>query len=256
MIEALLPDRVRCAEAYADPVETPRLFPEEEAVIARASNRRRRDFATVRACAREALAGLGVPAAPILPGRLGAPAWPTGVVGSMTHCEGYRAAVVARAGDLDGLGIDAEPHAPLPGRELDVIARPEEGARLDALTARRPDIHWDRLLFSAKEAVYKTWFPVTGSWLGFDEASIAIDPDGGTFRAHLLPADASAVLGRPAMLEGRWLVHEGIVLTAIALEPVGAALPAGQPAAGMSGLAEMPSSRQSRPNSNRARSSP
>ena len=46
----------------------------------------------------------------------------------MTHCNGYRATVVAHSGRVRSLGIDAELHAPLPPRVLRVIARPEEAA--------------------------------------------------------------------------------------------------------------------------------
>ncbi|WP_423832395.1 hypothetical protein [Streptomyces manipurensis] len=71
--------------------------------------RRRAQFATARACARRALAGLGREPVALLPGPGGAPQWPSGVVGSITHCEGYRAAVAAPAGVVAALGIDAEP---------------------------------------------------------------------------------------------------------------------------------------------------
>ncbi len=43
-----------------------------------------------------------------------------------------------------------------------------------------PGPSWDRLLFSAKESVYKAWFPLTGRWLGFEEAAITINPADGT----------------------------------------------------------------------------
>jgi 4'-phosphopantetheinyl transferase EntD len=33
----------------------------------------------------------------------------------------------------------------------------------------------DRLLFSAKEAVYKAWLPLVGEWLDHQEAEIVID---------------------------------------------------------------------------------
>jgi 4'-phosphopantetheinyl transferase EntD len=88
---------VACAESFVDPPEAV-LFPEEEAVIARAVPKRRQEFTTARHCARTALATLGAPPAPILPGEMGAPTWPPGYVGTMTHCAGYRAAAIARTG--------------------------------------------------------------------------------------------------------------------------------------------------------------
>ena len=65
------------------------------------------------------------------------------------------------------LGIDAEPDAPLPPEVLDSIALVSERNRVHRMTRSHPGTHWDRLLFSAKETVYKGWFPMTGERLGF-----------------------------------------------------------------------------------------
>jgi 4'-phosphopantetheinyl transferase EntD len=70
-------------------------------------------------------------------------------------------------------------------------------------------VAWDRLLFCAKEAVYKVWYPVTRRWLGFEEAEVVFDPATGTFSAALLV---------PAPLEnlpGRYLVANGLLLAAV-----------------------------------------
>ena len=206
MIGELLPREVRAVEASVDPPEAA-LFPAERAVITRAVEKRRREFTTVRHCARAALAGLGVAPAPILPGERGAPTWPDGVVGSMTHCAGYRAAAVARAREIAAVGIDAEPNEPLPDGVLDAIARDDERPALDA--AAPAAVCWDRLLFSAKESVYKAWFPLTRTWLDFHDATVRLEADG-TFRAYLHvdgPVDGFA---------GRWRVAGGLMLTAIA----------------------------------------
>ena len=113
-----------------------------------------------------ALMKIGVPAAPILPDIDGAPQWPAGVVGSMTHCAGYRAAAVTRSRALAGVGIDAEPHAPLPGAVHDVILREEERSHLLTLAEARRELHWDRILFCAKEAVYKAVVSVDSAMAG------------------------------------------------------------------------------------------
>src|SRR5262245_28830029 len=99
MIDELVPGAVTAVEAFVDPPDAT-LFPEEEAVVRAAVDKRRREFTTARVCARAALAKLGYPPIPILPGKRGAPTWPDGVVGSMTHCAGYRAAAVARATEV------------------------------------------------------------------------------------------------------------------------------------------------------------
>ena len=216
MIAEILPPPVAAVEAFDDPPGVT-LFPEEEAAMARAAPRRRGEFTAGRACARAALARLGLPAVPIVPGPRGAPQWPPGVVGSITHCDGYRASAVAFARDVLTLGLDAEPDGPLPAGVLDVVALAEERDRLPGLTAAAPHVPWDRLLFCAKEAVYKAWFPLTGRWLGFEQAAVTFAPDAGTFTARLL-ADGPAAGGRQLdRLSGRWLARNGLVLAAIAL---------------------------------------
>lgn len=216
MIERILPPAVRGSHTFDDRDDP--LFPEEFAVVARAVKKRRTEFTTVRACARDALSTLGHPPAPLLPGLRGAPVWPHGVVGSMTHCAGYRAAVVAHSDEIALLGIDAEPHSALPDGVLDTIARAEERTSMAALpTAGR--IAWDRLLFSAKESVYKAWFPVTRSWLDFDETSIVLSPHG-TFTARILIPGFAPSGRRLTSLHGRWLVDQGIVVTSIAMADI------------------------------------
>ncbi|MEU6351498.1 4'-phosphopantetheinyl transferase superfamily protein [Streptomyces sp. NPDC047072] len=221
MIEELLPDPVVVVEAYGhDEPENAALYPEEEAVVALAVAKRRREFTVVRACARRAMEKLGVPPQPILPGERGAPRWPAGLRGSMTHCDGYCAAALVRAADLASLGIDAEPHGPLPEGVLDAVSLPGERTRLSRLAEAHPAVHWDRLLFSAKESVYKAWYPLTGKWLEFTEADIDVavdpaDPLGGTLRAELLVPGPLVGGGRRGFFEGRWSVRGGLVATTV-----------------------------------------
>lgn len=206
LIATLVPGSAS-AELFSDVPESTMLS-DEAAAVAGAGAERRREFGTVRWCAREALRQLGVPAAPILPGEDRAPRWPVGVVGSMTHCRGYRAAVVARSGELCGIGIDAEPHAALPTDVLDLVLRDEERARLTALTDADSGMHWDRIVFCAKEAVYKAWFPLTGRWLDFEDVSVTLHLDG-SFGARLSGDD----------LSGRWKVDRGLIVAATSLRP-------------------------------------
>jgi 4'-phosphopantetheinyl transferase EntD len=216
MLEKILPAEVACAEAFGDSPEG-LLFPEEEALLARAVDKRRREFTSARHCARRALADLGVPPVAILPGERGAPQWPPGLAGSITHCTGYRAAAVARTRDVVTIGVDAEPDEPLPEGVLTVISLPGERDRLHELAAANPGTCWDRLLFCAKESVYKAWFPVARRWLGFEDADITIDPVTGTFEARLLvPAPTIGDLPLTGFT-GRWLAANGLLLAAIAV---------------------------------------
>jgi 4'-phosphopantetheinyl transferase EntD len=122
-------DALAAAEMYDDP---PDLTP-----IAKSVAKRRNEFITVRYCARQALGELGVPPVPILKGDKGEPCWPDGVVGSLTHCTGYRGAAVGRHGAVRSVGIDAEPHDVLPKGVLDAISLPKERAELQAMPAPR-----------------------------------------------------------------------------------------------------------------------
>jgi 4'-phosphopantetheinyl transferase EntD len=220
LLSDVLPDTnktVVAAEMYTDPPDlTP--LPEEEPLIARSVPKRRNEFITVRHCARLALKELGVPPVPILKGEKGEPCWPDGVVGSLTHCNGYRGAAVGNHDAVRSVGIDAEPHDVLPHGVLDAISLPAERAELSTLPE---GLHWDRILFCAKEATYKAWFPVTRRWLGFEDAHIVFDVDEGAttggFESRIL-IDPAAPSGPPlTMLRGRWSVRDGLALTAIVL---------------------------------------
>ena len=221
MLDEIVPPQVVAVEAFDDPADVD-LYPEEQAVLQKAVASRRIEFGTARWCARQALARLGLPPAPILPGHRGAPGWPAGVAGSMTHCAGYRAAAVAHSRDVATIGIDAEPHAPLPEGVGEVIASDPERRALAELADAEPGVSWDKLLFSAKEATYKAWFPLTQRWLGFADASISINPAAGTFTARLLVPGPLLDGRQLTEFSGRWLARDGLVITSIAVpaEPV------------------------------------
>jgi 4'-phosphopantetheinyl transferase EntD len=209
MIESLLPPTVRVGESFTDRSDIV-LHPQEREAIARAVETRRREFTTVRGCARDALSALGVELAPIVPGPRGEPVWPPGVVGSMTHCPGYRAAAVARGADVRSVGIDAEVDQPLPAGLLERISLPEERVRLTELDQ---GVSADRLLFCVKETIYKAWFPLTHRSLDFQEASVMLHRDG-TFTAAVALDEPAESSSWPTGFSGRWLARNGLVLSA------------------------------------------
>jgi 4'-phosphopantetheinyl transferase EntD len=211
---------IRVAGADHDPIP----WAEEAGLIERAVEKRRREFLAGRDCARAALAGLGLPPRPIPRGPQGEPLWPTGVVGSITHCAGYVACALAHAADLRSLGIDAEPDLPLPDGVLAEIALPEERALLADLALRAPGLHWDRLLFCVKEAIYKACFPLykacfplTERRLGFEDAVVTIDPATESFTARLLVPGPLVEGQELRRLEGRLLAADGLLFAAVAL---------------------------------------
>ena len=210
MIEPLLPAEVSAVAVRRDDPDAV-LLPEERALVEGAVAQRLAEFATTRHCARLALRRFGLPDRPILRGPKREPIWPENFVGSLTHCSGFRAAAAARGAQVVTIGIDAEPHAAIAERVRQRVLRTEERQRVAKMPA---DIHWDRVIFSAKESVYKAWFPLAQRFLDFDDASVTIDPAGGIFHARLL---VEPPISLPAELEGRYLVEDGLVLTAIAV---------------------------------------
>lgn len=212
MIEKLLPEGVASVETFTDPPDA-LLHPDEEEFVARAVPKRRHEFATGRWCARQALTRLGVTPTALPRGERGKPQWPADITGSITHCSGYRAAAVAARDRFVGIGIDAEPHEPLPEGVLHVIASSGERDSLPAPGGAEPAPHLDRVLFSAKESIFKAWYPVTHRWLEFEDAEIQLDAD--SFSARLSISDPTGEV--PDTVTGRWLVADGLVLTAVVL---------------------------------------
>jgi 4'-phosphopantetheinyl transferase EntD len=207
MLGKVVPAAVSFVERFDDAPDA-RPLPGEEAVIVRARAGRRGEFLTARDCARRALANFGVPPVAIPPDRTRGPRWPMGFVGSITHCRSYRAAAVGRSRDLLSIGIDAEPHRPLPPSVVTGVLLPDEQLWL---RDQPPGIHYDTVVFSLKESVYKAWSPLTGRWLGFHDARVSIELSGTCTVRLLVPAPDCLRGG----LTGRFHVADGLIVTAM-----------------------------------------
>ena len=148
-------------------------WPEEADAVIRAVPARRAEFAGGRAAARAAIASLGLDPVPIPMGPDRAPRWPVGLVGSIAHDRGLCLAAVGRRSEVAALGIDLEPAAPLdPALADEIASTAEQDAAGDAgpLALRR--------IFSAKEAVYKAQYPLSGLVLEFADLSVTLAPGG------------------------------------------------------------------------------
>ncbi len=186
-----------------DGAETaPELMPGESLPGSGVLPRRRSEFARGRACARAGLhaLGFGAPAVPVGPDR--APVWPAGVIGSITHCDGLVAAVVAQVEHFVGIGLDAEPRGPLESEIADRIATGEERA-LAAGSGPIPESELPRLLFSAKEVVHKCIHPRTQVMLGFLDVVVRFDHADRTFRVAAA-SDRARAVSELLRIEGRY----------------------------------------------------
>jgi 4'-phosphopantetheinyl transferase EntD len=217
--------RAEPASASAVNAEEVPLMPEELAVQAGfASEKRRREFGVGRRCARVALGPLGIREFALLPGKDRAPVWPADVVGSITHTEshqaGYCGVAVARRDTVRALGVDAEPRHDLP-RDLwaHVLDEIEQRA---TLRAPEPGI-FARLVFSAKEAVYKAIYPVCRQFLDFTDVHIECDLEASTFRADVRGPCPGPGLGMWIM--GRFVIDAELIMTGVALTASSLQLP-------------------------------
>jgi 4'-phosphopantetheinyl transferase EntD len=166
----LLPAAACCRELWGagDPAT---LLPAEMACTAGFAAARLREFAAGRACARLALADLGVVVAPLLVGSAREPLWPAGCAGSITHTEGYCAVAVCRIGAVVSLGIDAERLVELERAEWQVLFCRGEIEWLDSL-APPQQLAMACALFSGKEAYFKCLYPLTRRSLEFKDVEL------------------------------------------------------------------------------------
>jgi 4'-phosphopantetheinyl transferase EntD len=213
VIETLFPADVVTVRATAEMYDGA-LFPEEEAAVAKAVEKRRREFAAGRTAARAALAQLGFAPQAIRASDDRAPEWPIGVVGTISHTKHCCAVAVARSDRYAGLGLDVEGAEALKPELYRAICTPDEVARLARLP---PLVDWGKVVFSAKEAFYKCYYPSMRVFLGFHDVELEIDPEARRFTAAIINPDKPAIDGL-RVLQGnlQWddeLVYASVVLT-------------------------------------------
>jgi len=152
------------------------LLPDEASPLMSSVVKVRRQSGAARIVARMLLKSLGAPGAILPRTTSGAPAWPTGFVGSLAHDDEMAVAAVMRSGSARSLGVDVEPAMMLPSELLPLVTTVAERARYS-----RPLIE-SRILFSIKEAVFKAFHPVYGVFLDFGD--IEIDLEAGLARVR------------------------------------------------------------------------
>lgn len=193
--ELFPPDLGCCASTMLPPDHN--LLPEERAAIADMAPKRLAEYSLGRHCAHRAMEALGSAAAPVIKGEDRAPIWPTGLIGSISHCEQTAAAVVGRTEAYQGIGLDIEAAGELPEELRRLILRPDEDG--DA-----------KLRFSIKEAVYKCIYPTLGHYVDFQEMQIILGAEGRYQAvAHSTYFDVNLV----KQLRGEYAVHNGLLIS-------------------------------------------
>lgn len=187
------------------------LAAQEEAAVRGAGAKRRAEFVAGRTYARAALRALGVHVDVIPVGPSRAPVWPRTVVASITHSDTYCGVIAARSDAFRAIAIDAEPAVALDRELVDVVCAPVE-LRTRARHERETAVDLPKLLFSAKESVYKASFTLSGAFLDFKDVEIDLDPDARTFVGRLVTC-APEIAGVPRAISGGFIVADDHVVT-------------------------------------------
>jgi 4'-phosphopantetheinyl transferase EntD len=217
-VRGLFPDGTVAAE-MREPGDPSRLLPEEAACLTSgAVEKRRREFAAGRLCARRAMAELGVHDFALRVGADRQPLWPDSLVGSITHTGGLCAAVVAPKTSLAAVGLDSEVVGSVAPDLWPTICLPVELGWLESLPAAQRAAAVT-LIFSAKEAFYKCQYPVTAEWLNFDDLQVEPLEWGPSAGAMQIRARRSLRIGDRVTLPvfGQYVFHEDFVTAGVAL---------------------------------------
>lgn len=157
---------VKLGHRLISPGDEDALLTEEAAAFAGSVVKVRRASGAARIVARQLLQQFGHPPCALPKGAAGAPVWPAGIIGSMAHDSRIAVAAVGMRADVGALGVDIEPAEPLPSELLDLVATPQEQLKLAY------DAYRGRLLFVAKEAVYKAVYPLDRMFLEHHDVEI------------------------------------------------------------------------------------
>lgn len=196
-IDEIAPTGLLAAHRLILPGDENALLDEEAASIASPVMEVRRASGAARIVARQILAQLGYEATRVPRGASGEPIWPAGIVGSLAHDDRVAVAAVGLSRDFGSVGIDIEPAELLPRDMLELIATPNERSRIADDPLR------GKLLFAAKEAVYKAAYPLDRVFLEFRDIEV-----------NLAARTATTRTGRTVAL--RYVVSSHVLVLALA----------------------------------------
>lgn len=200
-----------CIEPIGEP-DLSALPLEEQALVAKAVPKRRREFAAGRTLARRLLAEQGVQHGPLLRSEHGAVLWPQGVQASISHCGAWVGVAMTRAPEILGVGLDIEHAKPLEEKYWHVIMTQDDICHLESwpLEARS---RVAKRIFAAKEAAYKAQYPTSQQFLPFSAMWVAVGEDLESFQAAFR-TDAEP-WRKGDVLQGRFATMGDHVVTAV-----------------------------------------
>ena len=177
MLPNPFPDHISFCLLPIHSTSNQKLHPAEENYFSQLSSVSRKEhYRSGRICAGEVLSKLGTIGQPVLRDpQTREPLWPEGISGAITHSGNWAAAAAGKTSDVLGIGIDLEDLE----RQVDPrisrhVCIPEEQKWLQECGEES----WEKnlkIIFSAKESIFKAFFPYTRTYLHFHDARILME---------------------------------------------------------------------------------
>lgn len=146
------------------------LTADEHPAIARAVQKRRREFVAGRALARRGLRSFGLEGVSIPVSERRFPVWPDGIVGSISHTRDLVGVALGRQRDYAGIGLDLEARNAVAQNLFHSILVDSEARGLSSGLREEEAT----VIFSCKEAVFKAVNPLVGEFLDFLDVLIEL----------------------------------------------------------------------------------
>lgn len=175
---------------------------------------RQDEYLSGRRCVHQIISSAKLPTLPVLRMENRSPAWPLGLVGSITHGASVAAALIAQPHhQIIGIGIDLEDLT----REIrsNITRHVLTPWEIQKWAPQNKQVNREtRMIFSIKEAIYKCFQPIHGIRLGFKDAEV-LEMEEGEFTATLLKNPFNYSLPLPLTIKGVVRTHQNAVFAAV-----------------------------------------
>ena len=177
MLPNPFPDHISFCLIPIHSASNQKLHPAEENYFSQLSSVSRKEhYRSGRICAGEVLSKLGTLGQPVLRDpQTREPLWPEGISGAITHSGNWAAAAAGKTSDVSGIGIDLEDlERQVDSRISRHVCIPEEQKWLQECGEDFLEQNL-KIIFSAKESIFKAFFPYTRTYLHFHDARILME---------------------------------------------------------------------------------
>ena len=208
MLPNPFPDHISFCLLPIHSTSNQKLHPAEENYFSQLSSVSRKEhYRSGRICAREVLSKLGTLGQPVLRDpQTREPLWPEGISGAITHSGNWAAAAAGKTSDVSGIGIDLEDlERQVDSRISRHVCTPEEQKWLKECGEEDFLEQNLKIIFSAKESIFKAFFPYARTYLHFHDARILMEQ---TFFQKSKPDSLSEKekISNPAKFEFEYLM--------------------------------------------------